>query len=234
MTTNRDELLACPFCGTVPKGCEHRDVNGEGYYAVECSNCNRSRKIGDPERFCGVHGDDVQSVHAAWNTRALPQRPEGAAVARKTLHDEFMKWNASDGSFESDVAMCKALMDFFAESPPASAVAEPVGYVNPKAVAEAKKLGRMASFNIWNTPSDTCSLAVYVAPQPTQAATVSDADCSRLLESLCAWMLHRFPPGSPEANEADFRMQKARSFLRTLASSPAAPAPVIPESENGR
>jgi len=55
------ELLPCPWCGTVPEGCEHRDVTGEGYYGVECRMCR--------DVFCGAHGDDVAAVHAAWNTR---------------------------------------------------------------------------------------------------------------------------------------------------------------------
>jgi hypothetical protein len=63
------ELLPCPWCGTVPVGCEHRDVTGEGYYGVECRQCQ--------DVFCGAHGDDVATVHAAWNTRtATPTRSD--------------------------------------------------------------------------------------------------------------------------------------------------------------
>lgn len=35
-----------------------------------------------------------------------------------------------------------------------------------------------------------------------------------LLESLCAWLLHRFGPGSPEGKEAEFRLARALAALK--------------------
>lgn len=37
--------------------------------------------------------------------------------------------------------------------------------------------------------------------------------CADLLESLCAWMLHRFGPDTPEGNEASFRLTAARAAI---------------------
>lgn len=47
-------------------------------------------------------------------------------------------------------------------------------------------------------------------------------ECAELLESLCAWMLHRFPTESPEAKEASFRYQKALAALRAAEAQTSA------------
>ena len=42
------------------------------------------------------------------------------------------------------------------------------------------------------------------------AAAPESHECTVLLDSLCAWLLHRFGPDSPEGREASARQAKAR------------------------
>lgn len=43
--------------------------------------------------------------------------------------------------------------------------------------------------------------------------------CADLLESLCAWMLHRFGPDTPEGKEASFRLNAARNAIAKALQS---------------
>lgn len=43
-------------------------------------------------------------------------------------------------------------------------------------------------------------------------------ECAVLLESLCAWLLHRFGPDSPEGQEAAFRLTKALAAIAAMQS----------------
>ncbi|WP_424140269.1 hypothetical protein [Roseomonas chloroacetimidivorans] len=51
------------------------------------------------------------------------------------------------------------------------------------------------------------------------AASPDLHQCTELLDGLCAWLLHRFGPDSPEGREATFRQEKARAAL-ARASAP--------------
>ena len=45
------------------------------------------------------------------------------------------------------------------------------------------------------------------------AVAARDYESAALLESLCAWLLHRFGPDTPEGREAQFRLAKARAAI---------------------
>ena len=61
--------------------------------------------------------------------------------------------------------------------------------------------------------------AQLIALAPTLAALVLEArEALELTESLCAWLLHRFGPGSPEGKEASCRLAKVRTTLAKLES----------------
>lgn len=48
------------------------------------------------------------------------------------------------------------------------------------------------------------------------AATPDLLQSAKLLESLCAWLLHRFGRESPEGQEAKFRLEQAQAVLNKL------------------
>ena len=71
-----------------------------------------------------------------------------------------------------------------------------------------------SAIEAWNTR------ALSQQQRPTEDEIVAAAlgkKSADLLEGLCAWLLHRFGPDSPEGHEAAFRQPVARAAIEALS-----------------
>jgi len=173
----------------------------------------------------GYYWDWNKSRWRPDNGRALPQRPEGAAVAhddedRCDVCGDLVRFGARHRKCGDAMAAAEK-RGRESVSPPASAVAEPVAFIKeyPDPTGGIKRVLDWRRALTFETPPETKVTPLYSAPHPAQAATVSDAMVSAFIASPVL---------------RDQRESVRLGITAALASSPAAPAPVIPESEKGR
>ncbi len=74
---------------------------------------------------------------------------------------------------------------------------------------------RYAALSCGDTQAEAIANARLIAAPP------ESHECALLLESLCAWLLHRFGPESPEGQEASLRMPKARAAIARATGASA-------------
>jgi len=199
---------------------------------------------------------------------ALPQRPEGAAV---TFEQAWAAKEREGYRYGRDaLEQVRFGWELRGEvSSPASAVAEPVAYMTRHDLAFLGIGASHCAMPAWNNSDSGTRVALYAAPHPAQAATVSDettAEAEALdFENIGRAFVDRLPKEyawdqCPTEYVVDLhnalsdllddhtrwlsegviasvpgtRTHAVREAALALASSPAAPAPVIPESEKGR
>lgn len=94
-----------------------------------------------------------------------------------------------------------------------------IAFLNDLAARLFKHATPMKGFDQGDT-DQLYRIARDLSATPTPPIEGRDADvergCAVLLDSLCAWLLHRFGPETPEGREALARQHIARAALQAL------------------